>query len=170
MVEERTDSDADTAVTELYMTHYVRLVRLAALLLGNDSAAEEVVQDAFVALHRRWHKLRDPARATAYLRASVVNGTRSIHRRRAVAIRHPEDRPFDVPSAEQHAILDAASAALVDALSELPRRQCEALVLRYYGGLSEAEIAAAMKISQGAVKSHASRGMAGLRTALDAWS
>lgn len=169
-MEDRTDSEADRAVTELYAAHYARFVRLAALLLGNDSAAEEVVQDAFVALHGRWRKLREPASAVAYLRTSVVHGTRSIHRRRGVAARHPEDRPVNVPSAETEAILDAASAALVDALAELPRRQREALVLRYYGGLSEAEIAAAMNISRGAVKSHASRGMAGLRTALDAWS
>ncbi len=170
MVEDRTESGADEAITELYAAHYVRLVRLATLLQGDHAVAEEVVQDAFVALHRRWRRLRDPAAAVGYLRTSVVHGCRSIQRRRGVAARHPADPPVHEPSAEHHAVLDAATSAVVDALRELPDRQREALVLRYYGGLSESEIARAMKISNGAVKSHASRGMAGLRAALAEWS
>ena len=170
MVEEQIESGADAAVTDLYAAHYVRLVRLATLLQGDHAVAEEVVQDAFVALHRRWRSLRDPEKAVAYLRTSVVHGCRSVQRRRGVAARHPENPPELAPSAEHEAVLDAAGIAVVDALRELPRRQREALVLRYYGGLAEAEIASAMKISRGAVKSHISRGMAGLRTAMSAWS
>lgn len=170
MVQDRTEWGADEAITELYTAHYARLVRLAALLQGDHAVAEEVVQDAFVALHRRWRRLRDPGSAVAYLRTSVVHGCRSVQRRRGVAARHPEDRAPHVPSAEQLAVLDAATGAVVEALRQLPARQREALVLRYYGGLSESEIAEAMNISNGAVKSHASRGMAGLRDALAAWS
>lgn len=170
MVQERSDSDADGAITDLYTAHYVRLVRLATLLQGDHAVAEEVVQDAFVALHRRWRRLRDPASAAAYLRTSVVHGTRSVQRRRGVAARHPQELPPNEPSAETLAVLDAATAAVVAALRDLPDRQREALVLRFYGGLSEAEIADAMKISKGAVKSHVSRGMAGLRDALAGWS
>ncbi|HEY9408409.1 MAG TPA: SigE family RNA polymerase sigma factor [Jiangellaceae bacterium] len=164
------ERDADTAVTELFEAHYAGLVRLATLLLRDQAVAEEVVQDAFVALHRRWRTLRDPERAVGYLRTSVVHGTRSVQRRRSVAARHPQDAPLDEPSAESSAVRAAASSAVVVALGGLPRRQREALVLRYYGGLSEAEIADVMKISRGAVKSHASRGMAALRTSMEDWA
>nr|WP_216852981.1 SigE family RNA polymerase sigma factor [Phytoactinopolyspora halotolerans] len=165
-----TASDPDAAITELYTAHYAGLVRLATLLLRDEAVAEEVVQDAFVALHRRWRKLHDPHKAVAYLRTSVVHGTRSVQRRRKVADRHPEDRPPDAPSAEQTALAGAAGDAVIRALRELPPRQRETLVLRYYGGLSESEIATAMKISNGAVKSHASRGLAALRPLLASWS
>nr|WP_198664252.1 SigE family RNA polymerase sigma factor [Jiangella endophytica] len=169
-MQDRTGSEADDAVTDLYAAHYVRLVRLATLLQGNEAVAEEVVQDAFVALHRRWRRLREPAAAVAYLRTSVVHGCRSVQRRRGVAARHPEEPPGHAPSAEQVAVGGAAADAVVEALRGLPDRQREALVLRYYGGLSESEIASAMKISNGAVKSHASRGLAGLRDAMAEWS
>ncbi|AYY14081.1 SigE family RNA polymerase sigma factor [Actinobacteria bacterium YIM 96077] len=162
--------DADTAITQLYAVHYAGLVRLAALLLRDESVAEEVVQDAFVALHRRWRRLRDPAKALSYLRTSVVRGTRSVQRRKQVARRSPHELPPDAPSAEHSAMAGAAGNAVVEALRELPARQREALVLRYYGGLSESEIATAMKISNGAVKSHTSRGLAALRPVLEPWS
>lgn len=166
----RTESDADRLVTELYTAHYSGLVRLATLLLRNHALAEEAVQDAFVALHKRWRRLNDPERAVAYLRISVINNTRSVQRRWTVAAKHPDDRPLDEPSAESGAMRAAAGDAVIDALRTLPERQREALVLRYYAGLSEAEIAAAMKVSRGAVKSHTSRGMATLRNRLEAWS
>jgi RNA polymerase sigma-70 factor (sigma-E family) len=172
--EANTTSDADTGITQLYTAHYAGLVRLAVLLLRDESVAEEVVQDAFVALHRRWHRLRDPDKALGYLRRSVVHGTRSLQRRRQVAKRHAShssEIPLNAPSAEQAAIAGAASDAVVEALRALPRRQRETLVLRYYGGLSETEIATVMEISNGAVKSHASRGLAALRSVLeDSWS
>ncbi len=170
VVEEQSRPEADAAVTELYGSHYVRLVRLSTLLQGDHAVAEEVVQDAYVALHGKWRKLRDSNSAVAYLRTSVVHGSRSVQRRRGVAAKHPEDPPSHAPSAEHEAVLDAAGSALVQALRRLPQRQTEALVLRYYGGLAEAEIAAAMKISRGAVKSHIARGMAGLREAMATWS
>jgi RNA polymerase sigma-70 factor (sigma-E family) len=163
-------SDADRLVSELYAAHYAGLVRLAALLLRDHAVAEEAVQDAFVSLHRRWRWLRDTRNAAAYLRTSVIHNTRSIQRRRAVAARHPDDVLLDAPSAESGAIRAVSSRAVVDALHLLPRRQREALVLRYYADLSEAEIAEAMKISKGAVKSHTSRGMAALRANLEQWA
>ncbi len=163
-------SDADQMVTELFTIHYAGLVRLATLLLRDQAVAEEAVQDAFVSLHRRWRKLRDPGNAAAYLRTSVIHNTRSIQRRRSVAARHPQEMPFDGPSAESGALRGVAGTAVVDALRKLPARQREVLVLRYYADLSEADIAEAMKISRGAVKSHASRGMAALRTSLEQWA
>jgi RNA polymerase sigma-70 factor (sigma-E family) len=159
--------DADEAVTALYGAHYRPLVRLAALLLRDAGEAEEVVQDAFVAMHTGWHRLRDADRALGYLRRSVVNGSRSALRRRAVRERH---RPAPVPdaaSAEYHALLAVEHRAVVDAVRALPERQREAIVLRYYADLSEADAARAMGISTGAVKSHTARGMAALRTNLE---
>jgi RNA polymerase sigma-70 factor (sigma-E family) len=163
-------SEADQMVTELFTIHYTGLVRLATLLLRDQAVAEDAVQDAFISLHRRWKKLRDPGSAASYLRTSVVHNTRSIQRRRSVAARHPEDVPLDAPSAEFGALRGVAGNAVVESLRKLPARQREVLVLRYYADLSEAEIAEAMKISRGAVKSHASRGMAALRVSLEQWA
>ncbi|MBA2560207.1 MAG: SigE family RNA polymerase sigma factor, partial [Propionibacteriales bacterium] len=72
--------DADDAVTQLYAVHYRSLVRLAALLVRHSGEAEEIVQDAFVALHGKWRRLRDPDMALPYLRRSIVNASRSAHR------------------------------------------------------------------------------------------
>jgi RNA polymerase sigma-70 factor (sigma-E family) len=156
---------ADEAVSWLFAAHYRTLVRLAALLLTDRSAAEEVVQDSYVRLHQRWSSLRDPDKALAYLRASVVNRSRSALRRRGVADRYvARTAPVDtVPSAEHGALRELDHAAMLTALRALPARQREVLVLRYYLDLSEAEIAEALGISRGAVKSHAARGVAALR-------
>ena len=158
--------DADRAVTALYRTHYRSLVRLAALLLRDVSTAEEVVQDSFVAMHGGWRRLTDSDKALSYLRQSVVNRSRSVLRHRMVADRNmPESAP-DMPGGEQEYISQLERSALISALRSLPARQREALVLRYYGDLSEAQIAATMGISTGAVKSHTARAMSSLRAEL----
>ncbi len=159
--------DADMAVTALYSAHYRSLVRLAMLLVRDTATAEEVVQDAFVALHGAWRRLRDTDKALAYLRQSVVNRSRSVLRHRAVVEKYAPKGLPDAPSAENGAIGELERSAVIEALRGLPTRQREALVLRYYGDLSEAEIASAMGISKGAVKSHTARGMAALRTVLE---
>jgi RNA polymerase sigma-70 factor (sigma-E family) len=159
---------ADDAVTVLYLAHYRGLVRLAALLLDDPGAAEEVVQDAYVRMHGSWRRIRDPQAAVGYLRTTVLNLARSRLRHRQVARRHAPAPLPDAPSAEQGALERLEHRRVVAALHALPDRQRECLVLRYYADLSEAEIAAAMGISPGAVKSHASRGMAALRIALEA--
>ncbi|MGQ0630738.1 MAG: SigE family RNA polymerase sigma factor [Sporichthyaceae bacterium] len=159
--------DADEAVTELYTAHYRSLVRLSAMLLRDTGAAEEVVQDAFVAMHSAWRRIRDEDKALAYLRQTVVNRSRSVLRRRTVADKHAPMPGPDMPSAEHGALARYESEAMMAALRKLPTRQREALVLRYYGDLSEAEVAAAMKCSKGAVKSHTFRGIAALRGLLD---
>jgi len=159
--------NADEAVTELYAAHYRRLVRLAALLLRDVRVAEEVVQDSFVAMHRAWQRLHDPNKALSYLRQSVVNRSRSALRRRSVEDRHAPTAALATASAEQGALGILDQQEIVTALRALPIRQRETLVLRYYVGLSEAEIATAMGISRGAVKSHAARGMTALRSVLE---
>jgi RNA polymerase sigma-70 factor (sigma-E family) len=160
--------DADTALTALYTSHYRQLVRLAALLLDDLSVSEEVVQDAYVRMHGSWHRIRDPDAAIGYLRTTVVNLARSRLRRRMVAQRHAPKPMPDAASAEHGAFERLERDRLIRALRELPARQRECLVLRYYADLSEAQIAETMGISPGAVKSHASRGMATLRASLQA--
>jgi RNA polymerase sigma-70 factor (sigma-E family) len=159
------DSDADGAVEQLYAAHWPSLVRLGFLLLRDLGTAEEVTQDAFVAVHRKWGSLRDPDRALAYLRRAVVNGSRSRQRHLKVVRAHAERQPPPLTSrGADEALLEASRReAVLDALAELPRRQREVLSLRYYADLSEAQIAEALGISRGAVKSHASRGAAALR-------
>lgn len=161
------DRDADRAVTALYAAHYRSLVRLAALLVRDVATAEEVVQESFIAMHGGWRRLRDGDKALWYLRQSVVNRSRSVLRHRVVVDRHAPKPPPDMPSAEQGAIAQLERSAVVTALRTLPARQREALVLRYYGDLSEAQIASTMGISRGAVKSHAARGMSSLRAVLE---
>jgi len=161
------DWDADRAVTVLYAAHYRSLVRLAALLLRDVATAEEVVQDSFVAMHDGWRRLRDNDKALSYLRQSVVNRSRSVLRHRVVVDKNAPKPAPDMPSAEQGAIALLERSAVVTALRTLPRRQREALVLRFYGDLSEAQIAAAMGISKGAVKSHTARAMTALRSVLE---
>jgi RNA polymerase sigma-70 factor (sigma-E family) len=158
--------NADDALTELYAAHYRKLVRIAALLLDDYSLSEEVVQDAYVKLHGSWRRIREPEAAEGYLRTTVVNLARSRLRRRQVAAKHAPKPLPDAPSAEHGALELLERDRVIAALRTLPPRQRECLVLRYYADLSEAQIAAAMGISTGAVKSHASRGMAALRTAL----
>jgi len=162
-----TQWSADDAVIELYSAHYRSLVRLAAVLVRDTPTAEEVVQDAFIAMHDGWKRLKDTEKALAYLRQAVVNRSRSVLRHRLVVERNPQKPQPDMPSAEHGALTLLERSAVVAALRDLPDRQREAIVLRYYADLSEAEIAAAMKISRGAVKSHTARGMAALRAALE---
>jgi len=158
---------ADRAVTELYSLHYRALVRLAALLVRDTGTAEEVVQDAFVAMHDAWQRLRDAENALAYLRQAVVNRSKSVLRHRTVVDKNLQQAVPDMPSAEHGALVLLERSAVVAALRDLPGRQREAIVLRYYADLNEAEIAATMGISRGAVKSHTARGMIALRSALE---
>jgi RNA polymerase sigma-70 factor (sigma-E family) len=163
----RAEWSADHAVVELYSMHYMTLVRLAAFLVRDIPTAEEVVQDAFVAMHGGWQRLKDTEKALAYLRQAVVNRSRSVLRHRLVVEKNLQNAPPDMPSAEHGAFVLLERSAVVAALRDLPDRQREAIVLRYYADLSEADIAATMGISRGAVKSHTARGMAALRTALE---
>jgi len=162
------EAGAPRTLADLYRDHRMRMVRLAVLLVDDPATAEDVVQEAFTGLHRHWSGLRDEAAAVGYLRAAVVNGSRSVLRRRRTARDYVPPHQVNARSAESLAMLSAEHQAVVDALSSLPPRQREVLVLRYYVDLAEADIADAMGISRGAVKSHASRGMAALRTTLEA--
>ncbi|CUR54246.1 Sigma-70, region 4 type 2 [metagenome] len=157
--------DADTAVEQLYVAHWRQLVRLSALLVRDLGTAEEIVQDSFVALHDRWGKLRDPDKALAYLRQIVVNRSRSALRHRGVEARHAP-LPEVSPGSDDAALAHGRRDLVLEALRHLPDRQREVVALRYYLDLSEADIAGALGISRGAVKSHSSRGLAALKLSL----
>jgi RNA polymerase sigma-70 factor (sigma-E family) len=151
---------AETAVTALYAEHALGLIRLAVLLVGDRASAEDVVQDAFVGLYRRWDRLPDTSAPLAYVRVSVLNGCRTALRRRSRARQATSFTEPPAESAEARALLSEEQRAVAGALRRLPERQREALVLRYYFDLSEAEIAEAMGISRGTVKSATSRALA----------
>jgi RNA polymerase sigma-70 factor (sigma-E family) len=163
-------AQAPTPLTleDLYRQHRMRLVRLAILLVDEPATAEDVVQEAFTGLHRNWSRLRDAAAAVGYLRTAVVNGSRSVLRRRKTAREYVPPHAVNARSAESLAMLSSEHQAVVSALSKLPPRQREVLVLRYYGGLSEAEISEAAGISKGTVKSTASRALEALQKAMQA--
>jgi RNA polymerase sigma-70 factor (sigma-E family) len=157
------EAEWDDALIDLYRAQRLPLLRLAVLLTDDRGTAEDVVQDAFLALHRRWHAV-DPAAAAGYLRTSVVNGVRTLYRRRSVARRHLHAvGQEDEPPADLALLLTEEQREVVGALRTLPRRQREVLVLRYWSELSEAEIADALGIARGTVKSSASRGLAALQ-------
>jgi RNA polymerase sigma-70 factor (sigma-E family) len=153
------DPGVPRTLSDLYRDHRMRMVRLAILLVDDPSTAEDVVQEAFTGLHRHWSGLRDEAAAVGYLRTAVVNGSRSVLRRRRTAREYVPPHQTNARSAESLALLSAEHQAVVDALATLAPRQREVLVLRYYGGMSEAEISDATGISRGTVKSTASRAL-----------
>jgi RNA polymerase sigma-70 factor (sigma-E family) len=165
-VEDARSWTADEALGALYAAHWQRFVALASSLMGESASAEEVVADAFVTLHGRWDRLSDKRSAVAYLRTSVVNGARDVLRHRVVTDRKrpPPDPSPDGP--EEHAVRAAEHRMVLGALDALPTRQREVLVLRYQGEMSEEDIATALGISRGAVKTHAHRGLSALRAAL----
>ena len=131
------EPDADQAVAQLYSLHYRPLVRLAALLVRDAATAEEVVQDAFAAVHGGWQRLGDAEKALAYLRQAVVNRSRSVLRHRTVVGGNQQQVLPDTPGAEHEAPGLLEQPAARAALRGLPDRQREAIVLRYYSGLSE---------------------------------
>ncbi|MET9389448.1 sigma-70 family RNA polymerase sigma factor [Streptomyces sp. NPDC006624] len=161
------DLEREAGVARLFELHYSSMLRLAVLLGADDP--ENVVAEAYYQIYRKWRRLKDVAAAEAYLRSTVCNLTRMRIRHLQVARRHTE-RPSEelVASAENAALLRDDQRVLIDALQRLPARQREALVLRHWLGLKESEIAAAMGISGGSVKTHTARGIAALTQAMEA--
>jgi RNA polymerase sigma-70 factor (sigma-E family) len=139
------------------------LVKLAVLMVGDQLTAEDVVQDAFLGLYCRWSALEDQEKALSYVRASVINGCRMIHRVKYRRDRFSREDPGQSESAEAAAMLDEAYREVLAALRRLPGRQREAVVLRYYLDMTEDQAAQAMGVSRGTVKSATSRGIAASR-------
>jgi len=164
----------DAAVSGLFRAEAARLTAIAQLLTGDRTTAEDVVQEAFVTLYRRWSWLRDQAAAGDYLMAAVVNGSRLTLRRRYAArsatTRLRLERKLQAPSAEAETFVGEQRRAVLDSLARLPLRQQQVVLLRYYGDRSELEIAEILGISRGSVKRHASRALAALTGILEASS
>ena len=160
-------------VTELFRQHHLELVRLAVLVVGDLATAEDVVQDAFEQLHRRWHLLRRRDSALDYARSAVLNRCRSVHRRRGVARRYERQAAGAAglagdPGTGDFGIAVEQRSELFTAFRVLPGRQREVLALRYYLDLSVADTASTLHISEGAVRATASRGLAALARILRA--
>jgi RNA polymerase sigma-70 factor (sigma-E family) len=160
---------ATSDLDQLYREHYRSLVRLASILVDDVTTCEELVQDAFVAVLRRSGGWADPDRAPAYLRSAVLNAARSHLRKQQVRRRwlRSVDAPATSPPADGQTMVDAETQVMLAALRNLPVRQREVLILRFYLDLSEAEIAGTLGISTGSVKTHAHRGLAALATWID---
>jgi len=150
-------------VTALYHEHALGLTRLAHVMLGDRAAAEDVVQEAFTGLFRRWMFLDDPAKAPAYLRSAVLNGCRTLARRGAPPVLADVTA---VDGADMALLAAEERRAVLAALRELPGRQREALVLRYFLDLPHEEIARSMGIRPGAARSAVHRGLAALERAM----
>lgn len=166
------EETAEAELPRLFRRHQAELLRLAALMVRDLPTAEDVVQDVFTRLHARGHRAGDLDDAPVYIRAAVLNGCRSVLRRRMVVGRLGGLRDWPGPgtttqSAEQEAIRSEDRDEVLKALAKLPARRREVLVLRYYLNLSEAEIAATLGISAGTVKSTAARGIAALARLLE---
>jgi RNA polymerase sigma-70 factor (sigma-E family) len=153
------------AVAALYREHALGLIRLAYVSQGNRAAAEDIVQDAFCGLYRRWDQLTSTDKAVAYLRSSVLNGCRNAVRRSGRSPRTDAYVP-PVDSAESAALSGELRREVIAGLRRLPRRQREALVLRFYLELADPEIPEVMGISVNTVRSTLRRGIAALGIAL----
>ena len=159
--------DADALVAALFRQEAQRLVALARFFTDDRTAAEDLVQEAFIRLARNAHRIRDHEKAAAYLRSIVVNLARDHNRRGLVSLRHRPPAVRDEPSAEETASRQESRREVVDALRTLPHRQRECLALRYYLELSVEEIADAIGVSANSVKTHLKRGLRSLAATLE---
>jgi RNA polymerase sigma-70 factor (sigma-E family) len=165
--ESASESDADALVSTLFVAEGARLVSLARFFVDDRTAAEDLVQEAFIRLSRSAHRIRDPERAAAYLRSIVINLARDHNRRGLVSLRHQPPATTDEPSAEETAAARESRLEVVAALRDLPRRQRDCVALRYYLELSVEEIATTLGLSRNSVKTHLQRGLRSLAQRLE---
>ncbi len=161
--------DRDALVADLFAAEGARLVRLARFFTDDRNAAEDLVQEAFIRLHRAAHRINDPAKAAPYLRSIVVNLARDHNRRGLMSLRHQEALPAgSSPDAPEDVLVAGEDRRrLIDELRELSPRQRECIALRFYLELTEVEIADALGISNNSVKTHCRRGMEALRRRME---
>ncbi|WP_156399977.1 SigE family RNA polymerase sigma factor [Phycicoccus sp. Soil748] len=157
----------DDLVRALFVTESARLVSLARFFVDDRTAAEDLVQEAFIRLARASHRIRDEGRAAAYLRSIVINLARDHNRRGLVSLRHRPPAVLDEPSAEETASAQESRREVVEALRELPRRQRDCVVLRYYLDLGIEDIATTLGVSPNSVKTHLTRGLRSLAARLE---
>ncbi len=167
---ERTGDGRDEVVPAVFRQYGADLVRLGYCLTGDRGAAEEAVQDAFVSLYNNWDRLRDRGALLPYLRSGVVNRCRSVHRLRARRVRATEPLTPELivlPGADTTAVARDDARLLAARVRNLPGRQREVVVCRYYLDLTERQTADLLEISVGSVKKHASRALARLHDELE---
>lgn len=159
-------TNVDAFVEAMYHEHGRGLVHMVRLFVDDRNAAEDLVQEAFIRLARSAHKIEDHRKAAAYLRSIVLNLARDHNRRGLVSLRHRLPLNDQEASTEDRVVLAERHQQVVDALRELPRRQRDCLILRYYDELGIDEIADTLGISRNSVKTHLTRGMRGLEAGL----
>ena len=160
--------DADALVAEMFAQEGRSLVRLARLFCDDRNAAEDLVQEAFIRLHRSAGSIRDMSRAPQFLRSIVINLARDSNRRGLMSLRHRDSaiKVREPSEPDDLTVADEESAAVLTALRGLPERQRACLVLRYYEELSVGEVADTLHISKNSVKTHCRRGLATLESRL----
>jgi RNA polymerase sigma-70 factor (sigma-E family) len=162
----RPSSTSDEWLGRLYAAEATNLVRLARFFVDDRAAAEDLVQEAFIRLSGSRERLREPSASVAYLRAIVLNLARDHNRRGLMSFRHrPPADTGETPVEDQVAGREEARA-VVSALRELPRRQRDCIVLRYYLELPVTEVAATLGLSTNSVKTHLQRGLRALEARL----
>jgi RNA polymerase sigma-70 factor (sigma-E family) len=157
----------DLLVGEVYRAEAANLVRLARFFVDDRDAAEDLVQEAFIRLARSTHRIRDPERAPAYLRSIVLNLARDHNRRGLVSLRHQPAAEPTPPSIEEAMGTKEDQGIVIEALRQLPIRQRDCLVLRYYLELGVPQIASTLGLSPNSVKTHLSRGLRSLEHRLE---
>jgi RNA polymerase sigma-70 factor (sigma-E family) len=155
-------------VAAMFDAEAASLTRLARFYVDDKTAAEDLVQEAFIRFARHHGRLREPDRAAAYLRSIVINLARDHNRRGFVSWRHRPPAQPDAPSAAETAEEHAERESVVEALRALPRRQRDCVTLRYYYDMPVAEIASALGLSVNTVKTHLQRGLDALGATLEA--
>lgn len=156
---------ADESIESLFHAHYARIVYTAFSLVGDWDLAEQLAQEAYLRLWRRWSWIADPQAAPSYLQRTVVNLSRETMRRRVIERRVLKARSMERPPATGPDAADVVE--LRRAITALPARKRECIVLRYLLGLSEAETAGLLGVSVGTVKSQTHKGLQQLRDRLD---
>lgn len=161
--------DPDVLVADLFATEGRSLVRLARMFCDDRAAAEDLVQEAFIRLHRSAGSIRDVAKAPAFLRSIVINLARDHNRRGLMSLRHraTTHQPDVHPGFEEEAVENEADREILDAVRLLPERQRACVVLRYYLQYSESETADTLGISKSSVKTHCRRALATLENVLE---
>lgn len=161
--------DRDGLVADLFEQEGAALVRMARLFTDDRNAAEDLVQEAFIRLHKSAHRIRSQEKAAPYLRSIIINLARDHNRRGLMSLRHQEANPMGMPpdAPEDSLLLSEQQSLLLDKVRDLSPRQRDCLLLRFYLELSEREIADVLSISTNSVKTHCRRGLAFLRDAVE---
>ncbi|HKX76083.1 MAG TPA: sigma-70 family RNA polymerase sigma factor [Acidimicrobiia bacterium] len=161
------DRRVELLVERLYREEGANLVRLARFFVDDRNAAEDLVQEAFIRLARSVGRIKDETRVTSYLRSIVLNLARDHNRRGLVSLRHQPASDPAPPSVEEEISLREDQRRVIDALRDLPKRQRDCLVLRYYLELGVGEIAGDLGLSVNSVKTHLKRGLRSLEARLE---